>query len=139
MRARWISAAALAAVLPLAGVLADATPAGAVPAAPLSPAAVVAPGTTQSFTESATLSTSGQNMFGPGATAGPNDLTDTFFDLNLPNSSVSGGGGSGFDFCSGVPFCAGSCPTDWGAQATASSSGEVGLSARTTLGRGAEG
>ena len=75
-------------------------------------------------------------MFGPGAASAPANIRDTFFDRSLPNTSTSGGDISGFDFCSKLTSGAEKCPTDWGAEVTASASGEIGLSAQLTGGSG---
>lgn len=138
MGSRIIRVCAALASVALCGPLLDALPATAASSLPNDAVlnGPVAPGTTVSVTDSATLSTEDQSMFGPGNTSAPGTLSDTFFDLSLPDSSISGGGITGFDLCSKLTAGAHSCPTEYGAQVTASASGEVGLSAQLTGGSG---
>lgn len=94
-----------------------------------SPAARGAPPSTQSIPRSATFSTAGQNMWGPGSAVPATDVTTPIFDQSWNTSGTAGGVDDvSFDPCFGI---AGGCNQhigSFGASITGSSSGEIGMS-----------
>lgn len=119
-----VSAASAVLLLPIAGV----TVTAAVQIAAAAPASAIPP-TTKTLHYNATLSSSGQAMFGAGAASGPTDITSTLFDKSW---NASGGFDDttdvSFDPCFGI---LGGCTIDfgtYGASFNASTSGEIGMS-----------
>ncbi len=98
------------------------------------------PPPTVTLTEHATLTTN-QSMFGPGGTPVPN-LSATLFNASWNPDPVSGGSeaGSSIDFCypedqiPGVPSCY--QYVKFGGKFSASSTGQIGMSAQLTNGTG---
>ena len=91
--------------------------------------AVAAPPAMQTISRSGTFSTSGQNLWGPGASIPATDVTTPIFDQSWNSSgSVGGVDDVSFDPCFGI---AGGCEQhigSFGASVTGSTSGEIGMS-----------
>ncbi|HWF35471.1 MAG TPA: hypothetical protein VG295_08855 [Solirubrobacteraceae bacterium] len=94
--------------------------------------ASASPPGTKALPYTASLSTTGQDMWGAGSAAAPSNLTDSWFDQSW-NASASGGSTTdvSFDICDYLTDGLTSCNTDYGtygATYNASTSGEIGLS-----------
>jgi hypothetical protein len=91
--------------------------------------AAAAPPSTQTVNRSATFSTSGQSLWGPGAAQPPTDITNPIFDAPWSASGTAGGVDSvDFDPCFGILGGCNQHIGSFGASLTGSTSGVLGMS-----------